>query len=331
MPAISNDILSSTLRILLSEAVDNLYRSTPLLDQIRNDGGLELFDGGSQLDVPLILAEHSSVTQMSSGYEPINLAVQDALRQGSFGWCDFIAPIVITQREELSNKGDRAVLSIAEARMKSVMGTLRREWEKQAVAGTSAILTDMLTLNGGASATGFLEGLASGAQNNVVGGLNKATFTDLNNQFVNAGGTLTIPEMANLMINCQIKTPDGTAPNLILASPLFYQTYKGLLFNNERYVDESTLDGGRLALSFNTARMYVDSFLPAVSDAAATLSAYFLNTKFLKVGFDTDANFKMSDFETVSGYAARTANIYVRTQLYFHHLASQGVLTNGEA
>jgi len=179
MAAISNDILSSTLRILLDEAVDNLYRSTPLLDQIRADGGLELYDGGSQLDVPLILEEHSSITQMSSGYEPINLAVQDALRQASFGWCDFIAPIVITQREELSNKGDRAVLSIAEARMKSVMGTLRREWEKQAVAGTSTILSDMLTLNGGASGTGFLEGLATGAQNNTVGGLAKATFREL--------------------------------------------------------------------------------------------------------------------------------------------------------
>jgi len=331
MAAISNDILSSTLRILLDEAVDNLYRSTPLLDQIRNDGGLELYDGGSQLDVPLILEEHSSITQMSSGYEPVNLAVQDALRQAQFGWCDFIAPIVITQREELSNKGDRAVLSIAEARMKSVMGTLRREWEKQAVAGTSTILTDMLTLNGGASSTGFLEGLAVTTQNNTVGGLSKATFRELENQFVDAGTTLSIPEMSNLMINCQIKTPDGSAPNLILCSPLFYQTYKSLLFNNERYVDESTLDGGRLALSFNTAKMYVDSFLPATSDAGNALSAYFLNTKYLKVGFDSDANFKMSDFETVSGYAARSANIYVRTQLYFHHLASQGVLVRGES
>jgi hypothetical protein len=331
MAAISNDILSSTLRILLDEAVDNLYRSTPLLDQIRADGGLELYDGGSQLDVPLILEEHSSITQMSSGYEPINLAVQDALRQAQFGWCDFIAPIVITQREELSNKGDRAVLSIAEARMKSVMGTLRREWEKQAVAGTSTVLTDMLTLNGGASSTGFLEGLATGTQNNTVGGLAKATFRELENQFVDAATTLSIPEMSNLMINCQIKTPDGSAPNLILASPLFYQTYKGLLFNNERYVDESVLDGGRLALAFNTAKMYVDSFLPAVSDSSNALSAYFLNTKFLKVGFDSEANFKMSDFETVSGYAARSANIYVRTQLYFHHLASQGVLVRGES
>jgi hypothetical protein len=215
--------------------------------------------------------------------------------------------------------------------MKSVMGTLRREWERQAVAGTSVILSDMLTLNGGAVATGFLEGLATGAQNNTVGGLSKATFRELENQFIDAATTLSIPEMANLMINCQIKTPDGTAPNLILASPLFYQTYKGLLFSNERYVDESTLDGGRLALAFNTAKMYVDSFLPATSDAGNALSAYFLNTKFLKVGFDSDANFKMGDFETVSGYAARSANIYVRTQLYFHHLASQGVLVRGES
>jgi len=329
--AISNDVLSSTLRILLDEAVDNLYRSTPLLEQIKTSGGIELYDGGSQLDVPLILEEHSSISQMSTGYEPINLAVTDAMRQASFGWADFIAPIVITKREELSNRGDRAVLSIAEARMKSVMGTLRREWERQAVAGTSVILTDMLTLNGGASATGFLEGLAVNTQNNTVGGLAKATFRELENQFVNAGATLSIPEMANLMIAAQIKTPDGSAPNLILASPLFYQTYKGLLFANERYIDESVLDGGRMALAFNTAKMYVDSFLPAVSDAGNALSAYFLNTKFLKVGFDSDANFKMSDFETVSGYAARSANIYVRTQLYFHHLASQGVLVNGES
>lgn len=329
--AISNDILSSTLRVLLDDAVDNLYRSTPLLEQIRSDGGLELYDGGSQLDVPVILEEHSSITQMSSGYEPVSLAVQDSLRQASFGWCDFVAPIVITKKEELSNRGDRAVLSIAEARMKSVMGMLRREWEKQAVAGTSTVLSDMLTLNGGASGTGFIEGLAVGAQNNTVGGLAKATFSELSNQFIDAGGSLSIPEMSNLMINCQIKTPDGSAPNLILTSPLFYQTYKGLLFANERYIDESTLDGGKLALAFNTAKMYVDSFLPATSDGGNTLSAYFLNTKFLKVGFDSDANFKMGDFETVSGYVARSANIYVRTQLYFHHLASQGVLVNGES
>ena len=43
--AISNDVLSSTLRILLDEEVDQLYQATPLLDKMRERGGIETYDG----------------------------------------------------------------------------------------------------------------------------------------------------------------------------------------------------------------------------------------------------------------------------------------------
>ena len=39
--AISNDILSSTLRILLDEEVDQLFQATPLLQKMREKGGIE--------------------------------------------------------------------------------------------------------------------------------------------------------------------------------------------------------------------------------------------------------------------------------------------------
>jgi hypothetical protein len=128
---------------------------------MKKQGGVEYFDGGQKVDVPLILAEHSTITQLSTGYEPVNLAVQDALRNASYDWCDFVAPIVINKKEELSNRGERAIVSIAEARMKSVMGLLKREFERQSVAGTSAILSDLNTLNG-AVAGGFFECAAFG-------------------------------------------------------------------------------------------------------------------------------------------------------------------------
>ena len=159
--AISNDVLSSTLRILLDEEVDNLFKAVPLLEEMRKGGGVETYDGGQKLDVPLILAEHSSITQLSNGYEPVNLAVKDALRNASFNWCDFVAPVVITKKEELSNKGPRAIVSIAEARMKSVMGLLQREVEKQLVAGSSTVLSDLNTLRASTTARangGFLAG-----------------------------------------------------------------------------------------------------------------------------------------------------------------------------
>jgi len=44
--AISNDVLSSTLRILLEEEVDNLFKATPLLDQMKKKGQIDFYDGG---------------------------------------------------------------------------------------------------------------------------------------------------------------------------------------------------------------------------------------------------------------------------------------------
>lgn len=333
---LSNDVLSSTLRIVKDQEVDNLFKSTPLLEKIREKGGVEEVDGGSTIDRALILAEHSSITQLSTGYEPVSLAVADAMRNASYNFCDFVAPIVITRKEELANKGDRAIVKIAEARLKSVMGMLKREFEKQAVAGSSTILTDMTSLNGASGlTTGMFEAVAFGSQTNTVGGISKAAFpTSYQNQFTDAGGALSIGALTDLYIQCQIFSPTS-APNLILASANMYKTYKNLLFAQEFYMKETVLDGGRLALAFNGAMMYVEPFLPATVTAGANagdpISAYFLNTDYLKLVVDKDANFELSDFEHVSGYASRSAQIMTRAQLVTDHLACQGILIDGEA
>jgi len=333
--AISNDILSSTLRILKDQEVDNLYKAVPLLDNIRAMGGVEEYDGGQKVNVPMILAEHSTITQLSTGYEPVSLSAADALRQAEFNWCDYVAPIIITKKEELSNKGDKAVISIADARMKSVMGLIKRETEKQILRGDSTILSELLTLNGANGNAGFLEDLAFQSQINTVGGLSKAAFAnDLQNQFsdqVAFGGTPSIVSpLTDVYIEAQTRTPDGSAPNLIMCSPQFYKSYKDELFNQERFIDEQTLDGGKLALAFNGAKMYVSPFMDAsLSSRANDINAYVLNTKFMKLMFDRDANFAMTDFVDATGYASRYAYICVRAQMAFSHLASQGILTGG--
>ena len=118
---IQPDILASTLRILKDREVDNTFKNIPILDAIRSHGAVIESDGGSKVNCPAIMTEHSMITQLSSGYESINLAVKDPLRQTEYNWCDFAAPVVITEKEQLSNKGDRAIINIAEARLKSVM------------------------------------------------------------------------------------------------------------------------------------------------------------------------------------------------------------------
>lgn len=329
--AISNDILSSTLRILLDKEVDNLFKAVPVLDSMKKTGGVETYDGGQKLDVPLILAEHSSITQLSNGYEPVNLAVKDALRNATFEWCDFVAPVVITQKEELSNKGPRAIVSIAEARMKSVMGLLQREVEKQIVANGSSVLTELNSLvdtAGGTGRNGFLQDTPFGSQQGDVGGIDTNVFKTFQNQRVLQAGALILDELTDLYIACQANTPGGGSPNLIVMDNTTYRAYKSLLFDNERFMSTDKLDGGRLALMFHGAACYYDPFLDSVTTGAGkTVSALFLNTEYMKLAFDSSAQFEMSDFEHISGYASRSANIFTRMQLYVQHLASQGILT----
>ena len=232
--------------------------------------------------------------------------------------------------------------------MTSVMGMLQREVEKQVLANASSILTNLGTFNGlsqstsgGNTSGGFFDNQAFGSQTGSVGGLSKGTFARLQNQFAdsNAGfATTGIQDMTNLYLDCQLNTPDGSAPDLIICSKQFYTEYKDLLQNQERYIDEKVLDGGRLALAFNGAMLHADPFLGSsvqIPGSTATnegiISAYFLNTKYIKIGFDSAAQFEMDDFKDISGYVSRSANIFTRMQIYVQHLASQGLLVDAEA
>ena len=67
--ALSNDILSSTLRILVAEEVDNLHKAIPFFNEIQGTGGVETYSGGSLIDRPVILAEHSQITQHILDYD----------------------------------------------------------------------------------------------------------------------------------------------------------------------------------------------------------------------------------------------------------------------
>jgi hypothetical protein len=360
--AIQPDILASTLRILRDREVDNTFRAIPLLDAVQRAGNVEQSDGGQKVDCPTILTEHSNITQLSTGYEAVNLAVRDPLRTATYNWCDFIAPIVLTEKEQLSNKGDRAVIKIAEARLKSVMGMLQREYCKQVVAGTSTVLTELESLNGttnnGVRASGWFDNIAFGDQQATVGGLAKSDYqSSWQNQYISVNeisgatgnsydptGEELFRAMTQMMIQTQIYAPEGEV-DIILSSPDSYELYKNSLFTQERYTSmtEERNMAGKLGLLFNGAMMYIDPNLPISgidftegdgtnnTTGNGKASMYFLNSKLFNVYFDKDAYFELGDYERISGYAAMAANIMVRTQITTANLSGHGLLINGEA
>jgi hypothetical protein len=57
--------------------VDNSYLSHPLIRAIEQAGNLVKVSGGLRVEQPVIFGEHSSITQLSNGFEPVSMAVTD--------------------------------------------------------------------------------------------------------------------------------------------------------------------------------------------------------------------------------------------------------------
>ena len=328
--AISNDLLSSTLYSIRDSEVDQLFRKTAFLDLVKAGGGIEYENGGIKIQRPLSVVDHSTITQLATGYEPVSLAVSDVLKPAVYDWSDFVAPIVITQKEELENSGEKAIVKILEARMKNVMSMLRRELNKQILAGTSSVLSTMSSLNGFTLTTGFLEegAPAPATQTNIVGGLQKSVL-DVPGWYnsVQAGTAATIvADLTALYQDCNQFSPFGDV-NAIIVNPATFAAYKAALFNNERFMSSDKLDGGRLQLAFHSAVMEQDNEMPNNTGGAAKFSAYMLNFEGIKMCIHSDADFALSPMEHISGTTARAAQLYFKGQLIADHLRGSGLLT----
>jgi hypothetical protein len=330
--AISNDLLSSTLFAIRDAEVDQLYRKTAFLDLVKSAGGIEYEDGGIKLQRPLSVVDHSTITQLATGYEPVSLAVSDVLKPAIYEWQDFVAPVVITKKEELENQGEKAIVKIVEARMKNVMAMFRRELNKQILAGSSSVMSNMSSLNGFTLTTGFFEeGAATPAgQTNTVGGLSKATLNVPGwfNSVKALTGTVAglNADMTALYQECNQFSPFGDV-SAIIVNPNVFSSYKASLFDKERYMSSDKLDGGRLQLAFAGAVVEQDNEMPANSGGAATYGGYFLNFEGIKMVFHSDGDFAVSPFEFISGTTARSAQVYLKAQLIADHLRGSGVLT----
>ena len=328
--AISNDLLSSTLYSIRDSEVDQLFRKTAFLDLVKSAGGIEYEDGGIKIQRPLSVVDHSTITQLATGYEPVSLAVSDILKPAVYDWSDFVAPIVITQKEELENQGEKAIVKILEARMKNVMGMLRRELNKQILAGTSATLSTMSSLNGFTLTTGFLEegAAAPATQTNIVGGLQKSVLNVpgwYNSRLQSTGAANIVADLTAVYQEANQFSPFGDV-RAIIVNPLTFASYKAALFDKERFMSADKLDGGRLQLAFANAVVEQDNEMPTNGGGGNQYSAYLLNFEGIKMCIHSDADFALSPMEHVSGTTARSANLYFKGQLIADHLRGSGVL-----
>ena len=346
LTSVSNDILSTTIYDIEDSVSDALFQTTPFLSVAKKLKKIKYFNGGFKLVVPVETEESTQMTVLSSGWEPLNMSVKDALDNAEYDWLRVAMPVLISGREEAVNSGEKAIIDLAEVRYKNALAALMRKINKQIVAGNVTGLSALGTLNGtatGDAAAGFLENNIFGAQSNTMGGLSRGSVVGLNNQFKQVGvaggatfaggtGLKMMYELEALASTVSPAGGDGGRFHLTLASTTSYIEYRNALADKERYIDAKTLDAlGVQSLAFSSGVLMPEREMNVASSAHANdCSMFMLNRDGITLQIHKDADFKFTGFENVTGYDGRYGRILFMGGLTASHLGSSAILTDAE-
>lgn len=341
--SVTDQEIATTALTYLGEAADATYKKTALLNALKDHHGegKPAEDGGDVIIKPVVVGEHSSITQHTTGFEPINMTFTDVAVAAQYTWGYWNMPIAISGFQAKKNNGSKKILDEVKMLSKAVMSAFMRYFNKQILKGDVTALSRLNTLNGVDYAAGFLEeGAAGSGQTNSVGGLSKTTYAAVpgwNNQAVDMAGSANanlMPGLDSLQVDCQAVSTGERSIGIVSKS--FIKNTKRVLRANERYIKEQTLDGGRMRIEWDGTPLEFDPNMPndgTVTGVAGNndeVSAYLLDLDALYVLWHTDGYFEMSDFMVQSGFDVKAAFVTVMAQLIAEALGGSGVGIGGD-
>lgn len=341
--AIQNTVLATTLQAYAKTIEDQTFRKSPLLDTIIKLKKLKKEGGGQSLVKPVSLADHSSIVDLSgTGSEPVSLIFSNTKDRAIYEWSHSAVPVGITHKDKVENQGPQKVIDLMSAQVEESYNQLVRGLNQRIVANGSAAtfgFSNLTTLagstSGGGSTTGIFEGKAFGSQVNTVGGISKSAnaaywqhqFADVADDFSANGYN----KMTKLFNDC-IQFGRG-APHVVLMSELAYQNFAEYVGSLTRFVDQSKVASvGYDGFTFKGALVVHEPSLLPSATADEEVSAYALNLDQIQLNYIDGQWFEVSDWQSLlaAGIAAEGCLITTSCQLAAAHLASSGILVDGD-
>lgn len=287
-------LVATTLRNRRPELVDNMSDNVPFYNRLRRKNRMPL-DGGRTIVIPLEYAENGSF-QFYSGYETLNISVNDFIDAAEYDWKQASVAVSISGLEQMRNNGRAAVIKLLSSKINNARRTYVNTMGAQVHAdGTGT----------GGKEIGGLGLLVPTTVTNTVGGVNANTYTWWRSIIVDAstynGSTGTTSAliqgwMQNLYIQL---TRNGDKPDLGLFSNMYYQLYWQSLVGIQRITGSSEGNAGFDSLKF----VGMDCVLEGGQggnmndgNSLASATAFFLNTDFLSFVTHTDR-----DIEIIGG------------------------------
>lgn len=360
--------LNRTLPLLLQDLSDTTFaKSNAIRGLLASPQSVKLHKGRAQsIIVPVNIGYHSIAKEIATGadaYAPFDTTVGLIEQKATATWFSANQKVSISE-DELNAQDSEGAVNILKGRVENVMHDMSDRIARSILMGAAETdatrrFTTLQSFNGIVSSTGWFDGVAPASQNNVVLGLDEATYRGFGwrSGFVDASGTLTLDHV-NEMIN-QIAARNGVGPDIAIVSSEFMNRLSGLVDTKIQYIAEKDLGFGFLGqLSpkqkrvpvYNDIALYMDDRMGFDADGAGVgttkIDAYFLSSSDYEVHVatyqgggiaearkklglqDTPAIFSVSEFIRDSNAPVYNAIISCTMQVVTKNLSAHGMLVN---
>ena len=351
-----DSVLSSCMEAFLGkDPTDQIFKDHVLLAIAKDKGLLKAQNGGERIRCEVEYGKNSTVSSYTS-YDQVDTTPQDPFTTNFFTWRQLAASVTISGLEETQNRGEHAIFSLLEGKLKNTLNSMREELNLQLLgktvassvwsAGTgktaSTTSTDIdpipaaLSLDPTASRDiGIIDPSTNDWFRPFALDMDSDVAGDHNAQ--DANDVTTYAELINylnkLYMNCS--RGGGGKPNLMLASQAFFELVEAAMRDKTRYTQQSEGSVAFDNIMYKTGcPIYWDEMMPDISngyryDSAsyAKESCYVLNTNFMNVVFDPQHNFAPTPFVqgTAGGQDAKTSLMLWYGNLVWSALRKHGV------
>ena len=339
-------LLTTTLDAYRPILVDNIYKANAFLAAMRKYDGIAYEDGGERIRRQLLYEENDTFKSYS-GYEQLTIKPQDGMTAAFYPWTEIAGTISISRREERQNSGEARILNLLQGKIMQAEMSIKSKVNTQIVQGTVSSSTfvpgndakDLLPLGYFLPKDNTAAPVAGGS----VGNIARETYSwwrphtavldsgtkDTGNSFAISVSTYTGLRVALYrMYNFCSRGADNSAPNIVLADQITLETYENSLDQQKRYGDEELVSMGFDNVKLKGATMIWDELVPDVNNGTTAITAgtaFFLNTKFLKLVIDKETDFITTPFIEPENATAKTAKVLFMGQLCADNVRKLGV------
>ena len=299
---------------------DQISESNSFYKRIKNSGSWTTVDGGTNIEIPLMIALGSPDT--FDGYDLLDTTPMDGVTMALFDFRQVSVPVTISGKEQRNNKGVGKLVDMLSTKLQQAEMGLQEFFNKMLLQGNK--------VNGGNLVDPYVSPINGSLGVDPLPLLihfDPTAAVDIGNidqnannwwrnqtQDVSVDSTTTtelIRHIETLINNCS-KGPGGV-PDIAICDQTTFEWLKTAIYHRTRHEAQTTADWPFENVMFRRTMFVWDEQVPDVAnnlaDTGTEGTIFMVNSKFFSVKTHKDANFVSSEFVRPANQDAKISQI----------------------